>query len=492
MTKILVLGASGYIGTNLVPRLVEAGHEVRAASRHREVLEGRHWAGVELVEADAFSAESLDAALDGIEVAYYLVHSMASGRDYAEQDRRAALEFREAATRAGVGRIVFLGGLQPSGGASEHLSSRAETGEVLRGGSVPVTELRAGIIVGPGSAAFEVIRDLVNHLRVMVTPRWVRSRTQPIGLDDLLAYLVGVIEREETAGGIFDVAGAETLTYQELMSEYAKVTGRRILLIPVPVLTPRLSSYWLDLVTAVPASVARPLIEGLKLELLADDGPIRELLPIRLHSYREAVEAAIAGERSASLSGRWSEAALPYPGFGDDASFYAKQERASEVGLVAVPDLWTELVQIGGDNGWYAYSFLWKLRGALDRLIGGPGMRRRRRHASELRVGDVLDFWRVVQVEPGARLTLLAEMRLPGRAVLEFRIERLDERRSRLTTMARFHPAGTLGLLYWYALAPLHPRIFRGMTRKLVERAEARVREVGAAGAIAGGASSVG
>ena len=243
MAKVLVLGASGYIGTHLVPRLVGAGHEVRAASRHREVLEGRGWSGVEVVEADALSAESLDAALEGIEVAYYLVHSMASGRDYAERDRRAAETFRDAAARAGVKRIVFLGGLQPAGGASEHLASRAETGEELRAGPVPVTELRAGIIVGPGSAAFEVIRDLVNHLRVMVTPRWVRSRTQPIGLDDLLAYLVGVIGREEAAGEIYDVAGAETLTYQEVMRGYARVVGRRMLIIPVPVLTPQVTGH---------------------------------------------------------------------------------------------------------------------------------------------------------------------------------------------------------------------------------------------------------
>ncbi len=476
MAKVLVLGASGYIGTHLVPRLVGAGHEVRAASRHREVLEGRGWSGVEVVEADALSAESLDAALEGIEVAYYLVHSMASGRDYAERDRWAAETFRDAAARTGVKRIVFLGGLQPAGGASEHLASRAETGEALRAGPVPVTELRAGIIVGPGSAAFEVIRDLVNHLRVMVTPRWVRSRTQPIGLDDLLAYLVGVIGCEETAGGIYDVAGAETLTYQELMRGYARVVGRRMLIIPVPVLTPRLSSYWLDLVTAVPSNVARPLIEGLKLDLLADDRAIRELLPIPLHNYREAVEAAIEGERAANLSGHWAEAALPYPGFGDDASFYSKHERASEVALVPAADLWRELVRIGGENGWYAYPALWKLRGLLDRLLGGVGMRRRRRDPNELRVGDVLDFWRVVQVEPVRRLTLLAEMKLPGRAVLEFQVEALDERRSRLTTEARFHPAGTLGLLYWYSLAPVHPRIFRGMTRMLVARAEGAAR----------------
>ncbi len=490
MASILVLGASGYIGTHLVPRLVAAGHRVRAVSRHREVLEARGWRSVEIVEADALDETTLGAALRDIEVAYYLVHSMASGAGYAERDRRAARNFREAAARAGVRRIVFLGGLQPDSpgsqvtdeGASEHLASRAETGDVLREGSVPVTELRAGIIVGPGSAAFEVIRDLVNHLRVMVAPRWVRSRTDPIALDDLLTYLERVIEIEETAGGIYDVGGAETLSYHELMKQYAEAMGRRIFVIPVPVLTPRLSSYWLDFVTAVPRSVARPLIEGLKLHLLADDRAIRELVPILLQTYRDAVDAAIAAEREANFDGRWAEAALPYPGFGDEeSSFFSKEEQASGVALVPVDMLWSEVRRIGGENGWYAYPWLWKLRGVLDRLIGGPGMRRRRRDADDLRVGDALDFWRVVRVEPERRLTLLAEMKLPGRAVLEFQLEPLGDRRARLTTVARFHPAGTVGLMYWYSLIPIHPRIFGGMTQILIGRAEARLRLLGAA-----------
>ncbi len=476
MTKILVLGASGYIGSHLVPRLLSAGHDVRAASRHPEVLEARGWQGAQVVGADAMSGESLEIALDGIEVAYYLVHSMASGSDYAERDRRAAAAFRDAAAKAGVRRIIFLGGLQPQEGASEHLRSRAETGEVLRTGTVPVTELRAGIIVGPGSAAFEVIRDLVNHLRVMVTPRWVRSRTQPIALEDLLAYLEGVLGVPETADQTYDVGGPQTLSYQDLMTEYAQEMGRRILVIPVPVLSPRLSSYWLDLVTAVPASVARPLIEGLKLDLLADDGAIRALLPIPLHTYREAVRLAVDAEQQASLSGRWADTALPYPGFDDSASYFSKNERTDAVALVSIADLWTELAKIGGDNGWYAYPFLWWLRGVLDRLLGGPGTRRGRRDAAELRVGDAVDFWRVVQLEPEQRLTLLAEMRMPGKAVLEFHTERLDDSRSRLVTEARFHPAGTIGLLYWYALAPLHPRIFSGLTLAIVHRAEERAR----------------
>lgn len=477
MSNILVLGASGYIGTHLVPKLVHAGHHVRAAARHREPLEARGWTDVELVEADALSESSLDAALEGIEVAYYLVHSMGAGSDYAERDRRAAHEFQEAAARAGVSRIVYLGGLQPTpstNGVSAHLASRAETGDVLRAGSVPVTELRAGIIVGPGSVAFEVIRDLVNHLRLMIAPRWVRSRTRPIALEDLLTYLEGVIKIPEMAGGIYDVGGSETLTYHDLMQQYAREIGRRIYVIPVPVLTPTLSSYWLDFVTAVPTRIARPLIEGLKLDLLANDQPIRTLLPVPLHNYREAVRSALEAERTAALSGHWAEAAFPYPNFTDDASFFSKHVRVESTASITREQLWDELTRIGGRNGWYAYPLLWKLRGAIDRLVGGPGMRRGRRDAVDLRVGDAVDFWRVVRVEPQRRITLLAEMKLPGRAVLEFQVNATDSQHSQLTTEARFHPAGTLGLLYWYALIPLHGRIFKGITRLILERAQIR------------------
>ena len=478
MSNILVLGASGYIGTHLVPRLAHAGHSVRAAARHRQPLEARGWTDVELVEADALSAPSLDAALKDIEVAYYLVHSMGAGSDYAERDRRAAHEFQNAAARAGVSRIVYLGGLQPTpttNATSAHLASRAETGDLLRAGPVPVTELRAGIIVGPGSVAFEVIRDLVNHLRVMVAPRWVRSRTRPIALDDLLAYLEGVIAIPEMAGATYDVGGSETLTYHDLMQQYAREIGRAIYVIPVPVLTPVLSSYWLDFVTAVPTRIARPLIEGLKLDLLADDRPIRALLPVPLLSYREAIRSALEAERTATISGHWAEAALPYPNFTDDASFFSKHVRVENTASITVEQLWNELTRIGGRNGWYAYPLLWKLRGALDRLVGGPGMRRGRRDNVDLRVGAALDIWRVVRVEPQRKITLLAEMKLPGRAVLEFQVNAIDSQHSQLSTEARFHPAGTLGLLYWYSLIPLHGRIFKGITRLILKRARARV-----------------
>ena len=422
---ILVVGASGYIGTNLVPRLIAAGHDVRAAARRRDVLESRAWPGVECVSADVLRPETLDAALAGIEVAYYLVHSMGAGGDFARRDREGARNFRRAAERAGVGRIVYLGGVQPQDEPSAHLESRAETGAILRDGPIPTTELRAGIIVGAGSAAFEVIRDLALHLPVMVTPRWVSSRTQPIALHDLVEYLVRVAAVPETAGHVYDVGGPDVLSYAEMIQDFARVNGKRILIIPVPVLTPRLSSYWLDLVTAVPANVARPLIDGLRHDLLADDAPIRALIPLALATYPDAVRAALDAERTETVPARWTEGAFVYRGSRPDVSYYSRRLRAEATVEAPVEAAWRAVTSVGGRRGWPAYHWLWRLRGMLDRLVGGPGMRMARRHPTELRPGDVVDWWRVSAIDPGRRVTLLAEMRLPGSASLE--LEALEE-----------------------------------------------------------------
>src|SRR5210317_1666748 len=287
----LVFGASGYIGSNLVPFLVARGQRVRAVSRNRAVLEGREWHGVECASADALEPSSLEPVLAGVDVAYYLVHSMAAGADFGELDREAASNFRDAAAQAGIRRIIYLGGLIPQNPESVHLQSRYETGEVLREGAVPVTELRAGMIIGPGSAAFEVMRDLVNNLPLMITPRWVFSRSPPIALPDLLSYLAGVAELPQAAGQIYDAAGPDVLTYAEIMRRLAAMLGRRIIIIPVPVLTPKLSSYWLRLVTTVPVNIARALIDGLKHDVLADDRALRALLPIKLHNLEESIAA---------------------------------------------------------------------------------------------------------------------------------------------------------------------------------------------------------
>lgn len=474
--NILVLGASGYIGSHLVPRLAGAGHAVRAAARRADVLKARGWAGVDCVSADAFDPATLDDALNGIDVAYYLVHSMGGGGGFAERDKRAAENFRDAAARAGVQRVIYLGGIRPSGEASVHLASRLETGDVLRAGPVPVTELRAGLIVGAGSVGFEVIRDLVNHLPVMITPRWVQSRTQAIALDDLLAYLQGVLDQPETAGGTYDVCGPDNLVYRDLLATYAKVAGRPFRPLKVPFLTPRLSSLWLGLVTSVPISVARPLVEGLKTDLIGDDSAIRAFLPIPLHTYEDAIRAALASERAEPIPARWAEGALAFRGYNPDVSFYSKGERAEFDTAAPAEAVWDVVRSIGGKNGYYYADRLWWLRGAFDRLIGGVGLRRGRRHPTDLRIGDALDFWRVVALEPGERLTLLAEMKVPGAAVLEFTVLPVDETHSRLRMEARFHPTGVWGLLYWYAMGPAHNFIFRRMPRNMARAAERNFR----------------
>jgi uncharacterized protein YbjT (DUF2867 family) len=473
MSRLLVFGASGYVGTHLVPYLAARGATVRAAARRREALEARAWPQtVELTEADALIPASLAGALRDIDVAYYLVHSMASGPDFPRLDREAAENFCAAAAQAGVKRIVYLGGLQPSGKVSAHLASRGETGAILRSGSVPVTEVRAGMIIGPGSAAFEVIRDLVFHLPAMVTPRWVRSRSQPIALDDVLAYLARLPDIPHAAGAIYDIGGPEVLTYEQLMREFAALVGRRPAILPVPVLSPQLSSYWLALVTAVPTNVARALIAGLEHDVLADDSAIRALVPLRLMTYREAAQAALALERSAPAQSRWTEGSMVYRRHRPDYAFYAKRMSSAALTCAPAASVWREIASIGGENGYYYLNALWRARGFADRLTGGTGLARGRRDPQDVAVGDTIDFWRVVAVEPGRRLTLVAEMKLPGSAALEFELLPAAHACTRVVVTAYFHPAGAPGLMYWYALAPAHALIFAGLARAIATRAE--------------------
>ena len=471
MAVVTVFGASGYIGSNLIPELLKVGHKVRAVARNKEILSGRSWLGVDLFEADLLDSATLSAPLQGTDIAVYLVHSMAAGSKFQNLDRTAALNFSKEAEKHGVSRIIYLGGIQPPDEkASTHLLSRAETGDCLRMGSVPVTELRAGMVVGAGSAAFEVIRDIVYHLPVMITPRWVSSRSQPIALDDLLWYLVQVAGSNETIGNVYALVGPEVLRYKDLIQYFAEEVGLKRYLIPVPIISPRLSSYWLDLVTAVPANVARPLVDGLKHDLLASGKEIQQILPRKLISYRDAIHIAMENEKLTEMPARWTEGAIHFGGLRQDNSFYSKKEIAQEDVGVKPEALWKHVSALGGDSGWHAFNWLWKTRGVIDRLFGGIGMRRGRRHPTAIRVGDTIDFWRVVSVEYGRRLTLIAEMKLPGSAVLEFEVEE-TQNGSRLTTTAYFHPAGVLGLLYWYVLTPVHPFIFRGMTRALAKKA---------------------
>ena len=464
----LVFGASGYIGSNLVPALLAAGHRVRATARNVEVLEARGWTGVELVRADALDPASLAPALAGVDTAYYLVHSMAAGRDFAALDRQAAENFARAAAQAGVRRIVYLGGLIPPNPRSQHLKSRAETGEVLRRFPVPVTEIRAGMIIGPGSAAYEVIRDLVNHLPVMTTPSWVRSRSTPIALPDLLGYLVTVADIDAAAGRILDAGGPDAVTYEEIMRCYGRLVGRTPRIIAVPVLTPRLSSYWLRFVTSVPTSVARALVEGLEHDFVADDSALRSLVPRRLMGLEESIRAAIDADSRHEVVARWVEGAIACRNFHPEYGYYAMRAGAEANGPATPEAVFRTVCTIGGDRGYFFADVLWNVRRAIDWLIGGPSYRRRRRHPAELRVGDVVDSWRVIALEPGRRLTLLMEMKAPGAGVLEFVVRPGPAGAgSSVSATAYWHPAGVLGLVYWYSLVPAHLFLFKGLTRAI-------------------------
>ena len=469
--RALVFGASGYIGTNLTPRLLEDGWQVRAAARHMAVLEARDWDGAELVEADALEPETLPATLKDVDVAFYLVHSMAAGSDFARLDIDAAKNFAAAAAEAGVKRVVYLGGLIPADPRSAHLKSRAETGDVLRHGAVPVTEIRAGMIVGAGSAAYEIIRDLVNYLPIMITPRWVQSRSTPIALANLLDYLVGVARMPEAAGKIYDVGGPETLTYEQLMRQYGDIKGKRFWLLSLPVLTPRLSSYWLKLVTAVPTNIARALIDGLEHDVIADDEAIRGLIPLKLMTFRESVEAALDAEQNNTVCAHWAEGSIVCRNFHPEYAYYAKRAGGTATTGASKEALWRQVMAFGGAEGYYYADYLWFLRRLINWFAGGPSFYRRRRHPRELGVGDVVDAWRVIAAEPDRRLTLLMEMRGPGSGVLEFEIDEEGERRV-LRATAYWHPAGPAGLIYWYSLLPVHAFLFRGMTSAIAKRAE--------------------
>jgi uncharacterized protein YbjT (DUF2867 family) len=475
LRKVLVFGASGYIGTNLVPRLLGEGIAVRAAARSRGVLEARRWAGAEVVEADALKPETLPAALAGIDTAYYLVHSMAAGRGFGGLDLEAARNFARAAAEAGVRCIVYLGGLVPDDADSEHIVSRRDTGEVLREGPVPVIELRAGIIVGPGSAAFEVMRDLVLNLPVMVTPRWVQAKSPPIALDNLLEYLVRLPMVPEAQGRVFDAGGPEVITYAEMMKRLAVAAGRRApWIFPVPVLTPRLSSYWLRLVTAVPTPIARALIGGLKHDFFADDAELRRLVPQRLLDFDESVRAVFDAERRHQVQARWTEGAFPMRGYRTEHAYYAKRASGSAVSTASPQRLWKTVESVGGGNRYFCSDWLWWIRETVDWAIGGPGRNRGRRDPDELRVGDHVDSWHVVGMEPGRRLTLMMGMKAPGAGVLEFEVEPEPGGGARVTATAYWHPAGVWGLVYWYALVPAHLFIFRCMTAGICRRAEGR------------------
>ena len=477
---ILVTGASGYVGGRLVPRLLEAGYRVRSLARERRKLGTRTWATnprVDIVEADAADIDALTDALRGCRAAFYLIHSMtAAGPEYRRRDRELATGFAEACGRAGVERIIYLGGLGETGdGLSEHLTSRREVERALASGPAPVTVLRAAMIIGSGSASFEILRYLVERLPIMVTPRWVATECQPIAIRNVLHYLVACLETPETTGRTLDIGGTDVVTYHELMRIMADALNlSKRLVIPVPVLTPRLSSLWIHLVTPLSHRIARPLAEGLRNRVVCRNDEAAMLMPQPLLSAREAIETAVGTRRSQSVETSWADAG-PIPGDPNWAGGTVLTDR--RIAQVAAPPhvVFDEVQRIGGERGYHAGNTLWRLRGWMDRMVGGPGLRRGRRDPDLLAYGEAVDFWRVTRLEPPHRLELRAEMKLPGEAVLEFDItpDADDPNCCRLEQTARFKPKGLVGLAYWYSVVPLHGFVFPGMLQGIRRAAEA-------------------
>ncbi len=472
---VLVTGATGYIGGRLVPVLESAGVRLRCLARQPAALASRVSPTTEVVAGDLLDPSSLDRAFAGVDVAYYLVHSMGAHGDYGETDRVAARHFGDAARRAGVRRIVYLGGLATGNEVfSKHLSSRIETGRVLRESGVPVVEFRASVVIGSGSLSFELIRALVERLPVMICPRWVSTLAQPIGIDDVLAYLAAALQLPHGESRTFEIGGADQASYGDVMREYARQRGLKRVMISVPLLTPRLSSLWLGLVTPVYARVGRELIAGLKNRSVVTDRTALADFPIRPVGLREAIGRAIRSEDRAFALTRWSDArssggAASSPA---DTRFGGRLNDRRQIHVaVDAGRAFASIATIGGDQGWYYATWLWRIRGAIDLLVGGVGMRRGRRDPNEPAVGDTLDFWRVEAYEPGRRLRLAAEMRLPGRAWLEFDVVPAADG-AVVHQTAVFEPAGLSGLLYWYVLLPVHAVIFGGMLRAIALRAK--------------------
>lgn len=485
---VLVTGASGYIGGRLVGELLDAGYRVRCLARTPAKLDSAPWRDdVEVVQGDIEG--DLTAAVDGTAGVYYLVHSIGEGSDWSEREAAAAANLRDAAASAGVRRIVYLGGLGADRSDSDvalsrHLQSRHRVGEVLADGPVAVTELRAAVIIGSGSASFEMLRYLVEVLPVMVTPKWVDTRCQPTAVRDVLRYLVEVLSVEEAAGRILEVGGPDVITYREMMAVYAEAAGlRKRVILPLPVLTPRLSSLWVGLVTPLPRSLARPLVSSLVNEVVVRDPAILDLCPGPLLGYRESVDLALQRVEAHDVKTRWSGAGkAPVSGSMPTDPEWAGGAVLSDVRervVQATPQIVHETtLGIGGERGWYSSDWLWGIRGLLDQLVGGPGMRRGRRDPDRLRVGDSLDFWRVETIETDALLRLRAEMRLPGVAALEWEVQPLDDDsdgpRCLLIQRATFVPRGLWGRAYWYSVAPFHVVVFPGLLKGIASDAESR------------------
>lgn len=473
---ILLTGATGYVGGRLLTALERAGHHVRCLARRPEALRHRAGPRVQIAAGDVQDPAALQRALAGCEVAYYLVHSMGVARGFEEADRRAAASFGRAARAAGVRRIIYLGGLGSGPALSRHLASRQEVGRVLAASGVPTLEFRASIVIGSGSLSFEMLRALVERLPVMVTPRWVRTRTQPIAIEDLIAYLVAALDLDLPESRVFEIGGADVVSYEELMREYARQRGLRRLIVPVPVLSPTLSSLWLGLVTPLYARVGRKLVDGLRNPTVITDDAARRTFALRPRGFRDAIARALAHEDREVAETRWSDAlsAAGLPRSWAGVRLGSRLVDSRTIRVDAAPAVaFTVIERLGGATGWYRVDGLWRLRGLLDLLVGGVGLRRGRRDPRHLVVGDALDFWRVEAIEPGRLLRLAAEMRLPGRAWLTFEVAP-DGRGALIRQTALFDPAGLAGLAYWYALYPLHAVVFA----RLLDGIARRVRRI--------------
>ncbi|SDB32484.1 Uncharacterized conserved protein YbjT, contains NAD(P)-binding and DUF2867 domains [Desulfonatronum thiosulfatophilum] len=487
MTKqrVLVTGATGYIGGRLIKNLLERGHAVTATARSLDKLSCRPWAGhelVRLVKSDVLDQASLEQAMQDCTAAYYLVHSMQPGTlDYADKDRTAAANMARAAERQGLERIIYLGGLgdKDDKELSKHLRSRLEVANVLSQGRVPVTFFRAAQIIGAGSASFEILRFLTERLPVMITPRWVHTECQPIAVSNVIEYLAGCLDHPRTTGQTYDIGGPDILTYKQMFELYAQVAGlpRRIL-IPVPWLTPYLSSLWINFVTPIPTALAKPLVLGLRNRVVCSENRIREIIPQELLTCRQAINVALQKVQQLDVETCWSDAGFkPPPEWLDcgDAPYAGGTLHglSYHIDIAASPEeVWPVVCALGGETGWYYGDYLWRLRGFMDRMVGGVGLRRGRRHPTELRVGDALDFWRVLQLEPERRLRLLAEMKVPGEALLDIELRPAGTagERTELIQRSRFLPHGLWGLAYWYGTYPLHVLIFKGMLRKIAHQ----------------------
>lgn len=474
---IILTGATGYVGGRLLARLENMGYRVRCLARRPEELRARASRDTEVVYADLLEPEGLTEAMQGGTTAYYLVHSMGMAEGFEEHDRTAARNFGAAARAAGIRRVVYLGGLGRDEEAhSPHLRSRREVGTVLRASGLEVVEFRASVVLGSGSMSFELIRALVERLPVMIAPRWVAVRTQPIGIADLLAYLVAALDLPFTGNQTYEIGSADQVSFGELMQAYARQRGLRRLMIPVPVLTPRLSSLWLGLVTPIYARVGRKLIDSMTVPTVVNDTSALEVFSIRPRRVDEALADAIAREDQEYAATRWSDA-VSSGGQSRDwggARFGARLVDSRTATVSAPPAAaFAPISRIGGETGWYYATWLWRVRGFIDLLVGGVGLRRGRKDPVQLRVGDTVDWWRVEAIEPGHLLRLRAEMKVPGRAWLEFEVSSgPGGTMSTIRQTAIFDPVGLLGLAYWYGVFPVHRLVFIGMLRGIVQAVE--------------------